>query len=59
MQFFFPDSQDQVNPLFDMITEEHVPHRVRQRDDRYALVPLEPHLERRYDRAERSVALVQ
>ena len=36
MQFFFPDSQDQVNPLFDMITEEHVPHRVRQRDDRYA-----------------------
>jgi hypothetical protein len=36
MEFFFPDSQDQVNPLFNMLSEEHVQHRVRQRDDRYA-----------------------
>lgn len=36
MQFFFPDSQDQVNPLFDFDTERHSLHRVRQRDDRYA-----------------------
>lgn len=36
MQFFFPDSQDQVDPLFDFQTERHPAHRVRQRDDRYA-----------------------
>lgn len=36
MKFFFPDSQDQVDPLFDFVTEEHPVHRVRQRDDRYA-----------------------
>lgn len=36
MQFFFPDSQDQVDPLFDFQTERHPSHRVRQRDDRYA-----------------------
>lgn len=36
MKFFFPDSQDQVDPLFDMISEEHAVHRIRQRDDRYA-----------------------
>lgn len=36
MQFFFPDSQDQVDPLFDFSTERHPSHRVRQRDDRYA-----------------------
>jgi hypothetical protein len=36
MRFFFPDSQDQVDPLFDFISEEHPVHRVRQRDDRYA-----------------------
>jgi hypothetical protein len=36
MRFFFPDSQDQVDPLFDFVTEEHPIHRVRQRDDRYA-----------------------
>lgn len=36
MRFFFPDSQDQVDPLFDFVTEEHPVHRVRQRDDRYA-----------------------
>ncbi len=36
MEFFFPDSQDQVSPTFDFITEEHAVHRVRQRDDLYA-----------------------
>jgi hypothetical protein len=36
MKFFFPDSQDQVDPHFDMITEEHPVHRIRQRDDTYA-----------------------
>jgi hypothetical protein len=36
MRFFFPDSQDQVDPLFDFESEEHPVHRVRQRDDRYA-----------------------
>jgi len=36
MEFFFPDSQDQINPYFDFETEEHQPHRVRQRDDVYA-----------------------
>jgi hypothetical protein len=36
MRFYFPDSQDQVDPNFDFIREEHLPHRVRQRDDRYA-----------------------
>lgn len=36
MKFFFPDSQDQIDPDFDFVTEEHSPFRVRQRDDRYA-----------------------
>lgn len=36
MRFFFPDSQDQVDPRFDFISEEHAIHRIRQRDDRYA-----------------------
>jgi hypothetical protein len=36
MRFFFPDSQDQVDPAFDFLSEEHPIHRVRQRDDRYA-----------------------
>ncbi|TDT14590.1 hypothetical protein BDK89_0145 [Ilumatobacter fluminis] len=36
MRFFFPDSQDQVDPMFDFVTEEHPVHRIRQRDDRYA-----------------------
>jgi hypothetical protein len=35
MKFFFPDSQDFVDPSFDMVTEERSPHRVRQRDDQY------------------------
>ena len=36
MKFFFPDSQDQIDPDFDFETEERSPFRVRQRDDRYA-----------------------
>ncbi|GAA4243190.1 tRNA-guanine transglycosylase DpdA [Dactylosporangium darangshiense] len=36
MKFFFPDSQDQVDPSFDFITEERDPFRVRQRDEQYA-----------------------
>ena len=36
MRFFFPDSQDQVDPHFNFLTEEHHVHRIRQRDDRYA-----------------------
>ncbi len=36
MKFFFPDSQDQVAPGFDFVSEEHSPHRIRQRDDLYA-----------------------
>jgi len=36
MDFYFPDSQDQINPGFDFETEEHSPFHVRQRDDRYA-----------------------
>lgn len=36
MKFFFPDSQDQVDPSFDFTTEERSIYRVRQRDDRYA-----------------------
>jgi hypothetical protein len=36
MQFFFPDSQDQIDPGFDFVAEERSPFRVRQRDDRYA-----------------------
>lgn len=35
MKFFFPDSQDQIDPGFDFITEERSPMRVRQRDDLY------------------------
>lgn len=36
MKFFFPDSQDQIDPSFDFFTEQRSVHRVRQRDDRYA-----------------------
>ncbi len=36
MKFFFPDSQDQIDPSFDFTTEERSIYRVRQRDDRYA-----------------------
>lgn len=36
MKFFFPDSQDQVDPNFDFQSEEHPPYHQRQRDDFYA-----------------------
>ncbi|WP_329106889.1 tRNA-guanine transglycosylase DpdA [Micromonospora sp. NBC_01699] len=36
MKYFFPDSQDQIDPSFDFLTEERDPMRVRQRDDLYA-----------------------
>ena len=42
MKFFFPDSQDQIDPSFDFITEERNPFRIRQRDDRYAHEVLRP-----------------
>ncbi len=42
MQFYFPDSQDQVDPSFDFVTERRSIHRVRQRDDRYAHEIIEP-----------------
>lgn len=42
MEFFFPDSQDQIDPSFDLNTEQHSIHRVRQRDDRYAHEVLSP-----------------
>ena len=36
VEFFFPDSLDQVNPYFNFITEQYPKHRIRQRDDVYA-----------------------
>jgi hypothetical protein len=36
MKFYFPDSQDQVDPSFDFVTEERSIFRIRQRDDKYA-----------------------
>lgn len=35
MKFFFPDSQDFVDPTFDFHLESRSPTRVRQRDDLY------------------------
>lgn len=42
MKFYFPDSQDQVSPAYNFISEEYPPHRLRQRDDCYAHEVLEP-----------------
>lgn len=42
MRFYFPDSQDQIDPSFNFETEERLPFRVRQRDDRYAHEVLSP-----------------
>jgi hypothetical protein len=42
VRFFFPDSQDQIDPSFDFDTEEASALRVRQRDDRYAHEVLAP-----------------
>jgi hypothetical protein len=36
VDFYFPDSQDQIDPEFNFDTEVHPPFHVRQRDDRYA-----------------------
>jgi hypothetical protein len=36
MDFYFPDSQDQIEPTYDFLAEERSTFRVRQRDDRYA-----------------------
>ena len=36
MKFFFPDSQDLVDPSFDFVTEKRSETRIRQRDDLYA-----------------------
>lgn len=36
MKFFFPDSQDQIDPSFNFDTETRNRHRLRQRDDEYA-----------------------
>jgi hypothetical protein len=36
VRFFFPDSQDQIDPFFDFENDEHLPFHVRQRDDLYA-----------------------
>jgi hypothetical protein len=36
VDFYFPDSQDQIDPRYRFDVEEHPPHHVRQRDDRYA-----------------------
>src|SRR4051812_13119187 len=42
VDFFFPDSQDQVDPSFDFARESSSPDRVRQRDDRYAHEVIDP-----------------
>src|SRR5262249_20115266 len=42
VDFFFPDSQDQIDPSFDFEREATSPDRVRQRDDRYAHEVMSP-----------------
>jgi hypothetical protein len=42
MDFFFPDSQDQIDPIFDFRREASSPDRVRQRDDHYAHEVIRP-----------------
>lgn len=42
MKFYFPDSQDQVSPLYDFVHDEYADHRVRQRDDLYAHQAVSP-----------------
>ncbi len=42
MRFYFPDSQDQIDPSFDFTAEERSPFRIRQRDDLYAHEVLDP-----------------
>lgn len=42
VDFFFPDSQDQIDPTFDFAREASSRDRVRQRDDRYAHEVISP-----------------
>jgi hypothetical protein len=42
MRFYFPDSQDQIDPSFDFQTEDRSPFRIRQRDDLYPHEVLSP-----------------
>ncbi|MBD4383928.1 tRNA-guanine transglycosylase, partial [Xanthomonas citri pv. citri] len=35
LKYFFPDSQDFIDPSFDFFRETRNEHRVRQRDDQY------------------------
>ena len=42
MRFYFPDSQDQIDPSFDFTTEDRSLFRIRQRDDLYAHEVLTP-----------------
>jgi hypothetical protein len=42
VDFFFPDSQDQIDPSFDFQRESGSRDRVRQRDDRYAHEVISP-----------------
>jgi hypothetical protein len=42
VDFFFPDSQDQIDPSYDFAREATSPDRVRQRDDRYAHEVISP-----------------
>jgi hypothetical protein len=42
VDFFFPDSQDQIDPSYDFERESSSPDRVRQRDDRYAHEVISP-----------------
>ncbi|MEA2682185.1 MAG: hypothetical protein QOK05_513 [Chloroflexota bacterium] len=42
MRFYFPDSQDQIDPAYDFGREEYGSQRVRQQDDLYAHEALSP-----------------
>jgi hypothetical protein len=42
MRFYFPDSQDQIDPSFEFVEETRSPTRIRQRDDLYAHETLRP-----------------
>jgi hypothetical protein len=42
MRFYFPDSQDQIDPSFDFQSEDRSPFRIRQRDDLYPHELLDP-----------------
>src|SRR4029077_4710594 len=42
VDFFFPDSQDQIDPSYDFEREASSLDRVRQRDDRYAHEVISP-----------------